>query len=747
MESTETGMGFQEYWQILKRRWLPALAVFASVLALTAYTTLKEKAVYEAEGKLLFKKTTPGSTLTELGKELGQLTPAAEQSNPLTTEIELIRSVEIVEKTINRLHLKDEENNHTLKKKDFLKQLTVATIRGADILTVSYKDKDPQIATDVVKTMMNYYLENNQKVNRLEAVSVRQFIEKKLPNSDKAMRKAAAELSKFKEDNKVVNLEQEASSAVTVMAGLESQIDQAKSDLIKANTKSKAFEDQLQMNPQQALAASTLSQSSTVQEALKEYKQIERQLAIEQNRYVETSPIITRLQTNKATMKALLDKQIQQVLGGQQPLQNQSLQIGDVKPKLIEEFIKVDVERQGLAERVTLLSNALAGYKQRVKVLPKLEKEKRELERKLQEAEADYQELQKKLQEIRITENQQVGNARIIQKPSVPEEPMSSRKSLLLVSGTLLGTLLALAAALVLESQDKSVKTIEEARELFGLTLLGVIPFQRKSDKNTRRNSWRLKSASQDLELSPRPIVVRDTPHTSSSAAYRMLQANLRFLSSDKELKVIVVSSSLPQEGKSTVSANLAVAIAQLGRKVLLVDADMHCPVQHRIWELPNLVGLSNVIVGQAELKSAIAKVMDNLDVLTCGVIPPNPMALLDSQRITLLIKQFSASYDAVIIDTPAVNVAADALILGNKADGILLVVRPGVLNSGTVAFAKELLKKSSQHVLGIVVNGVSLKNEPHSHYYFTNESYAQEQSPGITKVRWKSEKGRREMQ
>ncbi|MGB8690243.1 MAG: lipopolysaccharide biosynthesis protein, partial [Microcoleus sp.] len=186
MESTETGMGFQAYWQILKRRWLPALAVFASVLALTTYSTLKEKAIYEAEGKLLLKKTTPGSTLTELGKEMGQLTPAAEQSNPLTTEIELIRSVEIVEKTINRLQLKDEKN-HPIKTKDLLKRLTVATIRGADILTVSYKDKSPKIAADVVKTMMNYYLENNQKVNRLEAVSVRQFIEKKLPNSDKAM--------------------------------------------------------------------------------------------------------------------------------------------------------------------------------------------------------------------------------------------------------------------------------------------------------------------------------------------------------------------------------------------------------------------------------------------------------------------------------------------------------------------------------------------------------------------------------
>ena len=111
MESSESGMGFQEYWQILKRRWLPALAVFASVVALTTYGTLKEKAIYEAEGKLLFKKTTPGSALTELGKEIGELTPAAEQSNPLTTEIELIRSVEIIEKTINRLKLKDEKNN------------------------------------------------------------------------------------------------------------------------------------------------------------------------------------------------------------------------------------------------------------------------------------------------------------------------------------------------------------------------------------------------------------------------------------------------------------------------------------------------------------------------------------------------------------------------------------------------------------------------------------------------------------
>ena len=728
MESPETGIGFQQYWQILKRRWLPALAVFGCVIALASYSVLKEKPVYEAEGKLLFKKTNPASALTELGKEIGQLTPAAEQSNPLTTEIELIRSVELAAKTIKNLHIKDDKGN-VITIKDFLKKLTVTPIRGADILTVSYKDRKPKQAADVVANMMNLYIENNVKVNRLEAVAVRQFIEKKLPTAENSMRKAAAQLSAFKENNKVVNLEEEARSAVSVMARLETQIDDAKSDLVKASAKSQAFQKELQMNPQQALTASNLSQSSSVQEALKEYQQVERQLALEQNRYLDTSPIITRLETKKSTLKALLDKQIQQVPGGQQQGSDGNLQIGEVKPKLIEEFVKVEVERQGLAQRVSILSNALASYKQRVHNLPKLEKEQRELSRKLQETESAYAELQKKLQEIRIAESQKVGNARIIQKASVPQEPIASRKSLLLVSGTLLGTLFGIATALALESQDKSVKTIEEAKELFGFTLLGVIPAH-KFQKNSWRNLLRPSSAAGDAEPSSRQIVVKDAPHTNISAAYRMLQANLRFLSSDTELKVIVVSSSLPHEGKSTVAANLAATVAQLGRKVLLVDADMHRPVQHRIWELPNQVGLSNVIVGQAELKSAIAQVMDNLEVLSCGVIPPNPMALLDSQRITSLIKQFSSNYDLVIIDSPSLNVAADALILGKKADGILLVARPGVLYSGNVAFAKDLLKKSSQYVLGMVVNGVSPKNEPHSHYYFTDESYTQVQSP-----------------
>uniref|UniRef100_UPI0011787FEA CpsD/CapB family tyrosine-protein kinase n=1 Tax=Calothrix rhizosoleniae TaxID=888997 RepID=UPI0011787FEA len=212
------------------------------------------------------------------------------------------------------------------------------------------------------------------------------------------------------------------------------------------------------------------------------------------------------------------------------------------------------------------------------------------------------------------------------------------------------------------------------------------------------------------------------------SEAYRMLRANLTCISSDKELKTIVVTSSVPQEGKSTVSANLALILAQMERKVLLVDGDLRRPVQHHIWELSNSEGLSHVIVGQANVRTTITKVSDHLDVLTAGVVPPSPASLLDSKRMATLVNDFAIDYDFVIIDTPALTVAADAAILGQMADGLLLVVRPGVANSVDATLSREILQQSGQNVLGQVVNGVITQNESRN-YYYTEEESIQETS------------------
>jgi capsular exopolysaccharide synthesis family protein len=157
------------------------------------------------------------------------------------------------------------------------------------------------------------------------------------------------------------------------------------------------------------------------------------------------------------------------------------------------------------------------------------------------------------------------------------------------------------------------------------------------------------------------------------------------------------------------------------------VDADMRHPSQHHLWELTNSVGLSNVLVGEADFNTAVQEVMPGLDVLPTGVIPPNPVALLDSKRMASLMETFSKNYDFVIVDTPPLAGIADAPIVGKMADGILLIVRPGVVDSASAKAAKEFLARSGQNVLGLVANAIIIKNEPDSYFYYTKEDYTKQ--------------------
>ncbi len=717
-ETTESSIGFQRYWLILKRHWLPAAAVFGSVFALTVISLLFQKSVYEAQGKLLFKKTSPTPSLTGVGKEIAELSTLQDQNNPVDTEAEVIRSGPIIQKAINRLELKD-KSGKPLKTEQFLKKLEVKDIKKTDVLEVSYQDTDPEKAAAAVNTVMATYLENNLLSNRTEAVAAREFVQKQLPQAEASLRQAELALRQFKENNKVVALDEEAKSAVGTLADLQKQMTATETGLADAKAQSELLKKQLGRNLPSARAVTSVSQFPAVQDVVKEIQQIDSQLAVERSRFREDFPTVVGLKRKKASLEQLLQQRLKQILGNQKQIAPANLQNSGFDQKLTEDFVRAEARRLGLSSQRAALSDVQTAYKQRLNTLPKLEQKQRQLERQLQASQSTYLLLQQKLQEIRIAENQNVGNARVIAAAIVPDEPVAPRKALYLVTGVLLGGILAAATALVLETTDKSIKSVDDARKVFGFTLLGAIPALKKSDKVSLRGG--------DLERATPEVIVRDSPRSPFSQAYRMLQANLKFLNSDLEIKKIVVTSSVPKEGKSTVSANLAVAMAQMGRKVLLVDADMHRPLQQEIWELPNHLGLSNILVGQTEPRTAIKKITANLHVLTSGVIPPNPMALLDSQRMASLVEVFSANYDYVIIDTPAVNVAADAAILGKMTDGILLVVRPSVVDTASATRAKEFLEQSGQHILGQVINGFVAEREPYSYYHFSSKYDAHE--------------------
>lgn len=654
--------------------------------------------------------------MTGLGTEIGKLVPLMEQSNPMNTEVEIIRSFPVIEKTINRLELKDDKGL-ALKTKLFLKNLTIKEVKGADVLQITYTDSNPKTAAQVVNELMKVYLDQNLSSRRAEAAAARKFIEIQLPKAELVMGRSESELAGFKERNKIVSLQEEATQAVEIMANLQLRMNDTQSQLANIKSQSQVISQQLGMSPEQALLMTSISQISGIQDILKEIQQLQSKLASRQTILENSHPEIIDLRDKIISLNRVIDQRITQALGKNKLQTQRNLQLSALQQQLSTKLVELESNRLGLASQVNSLLNLQFAYKQRLNNLPKLEEQQRQLERKLQAAQSTYSLLLQKLQESRIAENQNLGNATKISEAQIPDESTFSAMSSYL-SSALISILAALITIYILELQDKSIKTVDEAKDLLGLTLLGVIPTASK---------WkRFSNNREEIEPYNQSIIIRDFPRSSISESYRMLRANLNFMSADKELKVIVVTSSVPKEGKSTVAANLATAMAQMDRQVLLIDGDLHSPVQHKIWDLMNNQGLSNLIIKEEEITPTFKKVMPNLDILTSGIVPPSPASLLDSQRMAALMANFSDQYDYVIVDTPALNVAADAITLGQMADGVLLVVRPGIVDSVNATFAKELLAKSGQNVLGQVVNSVIIKNEPHSYYYFHKEDYSQ---------------------
>ncbi len=704
----------QKYWSVLKRRWLPALAVFSVVVSLSALAAARQKPVYEAEGKLLLKVDRQADLLGLIENQNRNLT-VDDQSSALTTEAEVIRSIPVAQKVVDALQLENEEGD-PLEPTELLSNLAVRPVGGTDVLLISYTAGDPEISAAVVNQVAKAYVQQSVFANRQETAEASQFIKEQLPRTEEAVRQAETALRDFKEQNGVVALVEEAQASVNLIFNMQDRLTQAQAQLADASARASMLQSQIGMSPQEALAVSSLSQASGVTEVLAQLQVAESQLAVERTRYRESHPAIASSERRVAALSEALNGRVGQIVGSSEGVTLGDLQVGDVERGLITEFVRAEAERSGLANQVSLLSGAESAYRSRASSLPRLEQTQRELERRLGAAQATYETLLNRLQEIQVTENQNIGNTRLISPALVPTNPVGPSKTVFLLLGGLAGLAAGVISALLLDMTDNSIRSVRQARDLFGYTLLGVIP--------TFSRNGRVRSGV-SMERSVPRVILRDCKGSPVVDAYQMLQANLKFLNSDHPVKTLVVTSSASREGKSEVSANLAASLASVGHKVLLVDADLRHPVQHITWDVTNAAGLSNVLIDQVDYQDAVQRVMDNLDVLPAGIIPPNPIGLLDSNRMQTLVSEFSEDYDYVIFDTPPVAGIADAAVLGKMADGVMMVVRPGVVDPASANASREYLMQSGQNVLGIVVNGADIRNEPDGLFYYSRDYQA----------------------
>ena len=230
----------------------------------------------------------------------------------------------------------------------------------------------------------------------------------------------------------------------------------------------------------------------------------------------------------------------------------------------------------------------------------------------------------------------------------------------------------------------------------------------------------KIKKKQQVLHNEKRNLITSSSPKSPISEQYRTIRTNIQFSMIDKELKILACTSAMPRDGKSTTIANLAVTIAQQGQKVLLVDSDLRKPTIHKIMEMKNKYGLTDLLTKKETPEEVIlpSPRANNLHILPSGPIPPNPSELLGSKVMEELILELSEDYDLILFDTPPVLAVTDAQILGSRCDGVILVIRSNQTEKKEMIKAKELLDIANVNVIGVVLNQVDQKELNYSYYY-----------------------------
>lgn len=214
-------------------------------------------------------------------------------------------------------------------------------------------------------------------------------------------------------------------------------------------------------------------------------------------------------------------------------------------------------------------------------------------------------------------------------------------------------------------------------------------------------------------------LIVQNNPKSPVSEAYRTLRTNIQFASFDKSIKTILVTSSGPQEGKSTTAGNLALTLAETSQRVLMIDCDLRRPTLHKNFRISNRSGLSNLLIENLRIEDVVVKHGEKLDLLPSGTIPPSPAEMLSSNRMKSFLEEMKNVYDYIVLDTPPVIAVTDAQILSTMADGVLLVASSGEVEREALIRAKDLLQRVNANILGVVLNKVEVKGRRGYGYYY----------------------------
>src|SRR5262245_46126889 len=704
----DTDIHLIDYIKVLyKRRWTVLTAFFVVVAAVSIYT-FTTTPIFEARVQILIEKESANVVSFKEAFEQNQVADDYYQ-----TQYRILQSRTLARRTIRTLNLWNHQQfnppdettfigkivtipaefiaglfksskppelrvaDETLAESrtidHFLSDLTVAPIRNSRLVDVKFESPDPALAANVANTLARGYIEQNLEFKFLSSKEASDWLAERLAEQRKQVEASEQKLQQYREQTDAVAIEDKQNIVVQKLSDLTAAVTRAKTERIQkeaAYVQIRALQnDRAALDTFPAILSNVF-----VQQQKGELADLQRQMAQLSERLGPNHPDMKKLGLAIATAEAKIQGEIDKIV---QAMRN-------------------DYE-QSLAQEQSL-NTALEQQKRDALSLNRKGIEYGVLARDAASNRQIFESLMQRTKETGISGELKTSNIRVVDAAETPRRPASPNRRNNLILAFFGGAALAVGLAFFFEYFDNRIKTPDEVRQGLGLAFLGMVPaLFGKAIEN--------------------PLINNGVP-ANFSEGFRALRTNLLFASDDAGHRSLVVTSTGPGEGKTMVAANIGVALAQAGERVLLVDADMRRPRLHNVFEKAQKPGLSNVLVGNAKSSESIhVTAVPGLWVMPAGINPPNPAELLGSKRFREFMISAGQHFDWVIIDTPPVMAVTDSAVAAHVTKGVLFVVGAEMTSIGAARSALEQLERARARMLGAVLNRVDLQ---HNAYYYS---------------------------
>lgn len=589
-------------------------------------------------------------------------------------------------------------------------QSKVEAIReeGTNIINIAAVYRKPVEAARIANTIARSYKAYNIREKNRKTTETKAFIEGQLDKTHEGLKAAENKLQSFREGYALISMDAQTQNILTRLNNVEVDYDKVRKQQDEIETQFRFFE---KSTGEGEMSADRLQFSPDPDSPLYSLRSKLGELLIKREtlsmNFTEKHPEVVAVNDQIRAIINELRNEMQVLLG------------------------KLNAREKDLGEQLSNLRNQSMGLPEKALQLVRLQREVTMLE-------ALYSNLKTKYQETLITESGRIEEVSIVRPALIPSRPFNiPSKAMIVMTGIIMGFIIGMIFAFGFEVFDTSMGTIEDVEELLQVPVLGVIPFMGKDEKI--KKGIKKKVSDKDRKIN---LIAHYDPKSLPAETFRTLRSNLEFMRVDKKSKSFLVTSAFVQEGKTFNVVNLALSMAQAGKKVLLVEADLRKPVIHKMFGLNRIPGLTDHILGNyswQEIRHTITDVMlgdfeleeilrtpglDNLNIIPAGTNPPNPTEILRSECFKTFIKEAHVKYDMVFIDAPPILPVADATEVSTLVDGVVLVYTVGKIGRGVLKRAKTSLDNVGGKVVGVILNNVKPEAGPDYFKYHTQCYY-----------------------